>query len=46
MSGYTDRTSLDLVSVGGSVSLTNQGRFLSKQLDVSGVNYTVIKTIR
>lgn len=37
MSGYTDRTSLELVSVGGSVSLTNQGRFLSKQLDVSGV---------
>ena len=39
MSGYTDRTSLDLVSVGGDVSLTNQGRFLSKQLDVSGGSY-------
>ena len=39
MSGYTDRTSLELVSVGGSVSLTNQGRFLSKQLDLTGGSY-------
>jgi filamentous hemagglutinin len=39
MSGYTDRTSLELLSVGGSVSLANQGRFLSKQLDLSGGSY-------
>ena len=39
MSGYTDRTFLELLSVGGSVSLTNQGRFLSKQLDVSVSTY-------
>ncbi|MET0445957.1 MAG: filamentous hemagglutinin family protein [Pseudorhodoplanes sp.] len=36
MSGYTDRTSLELLSVGGDVTLANQGRFLSKEVDISG----------
>ncbi|KZD24080.1 filamentous haemagglutinin family protein [Tardiphaga robiniae] len=39
MSGYTSRSSLELISVGGNVSLTNQGRFLSKQLDLSVGSY-------
>ncbi|MBO4220960.1 filamentous haemagglutinin family protein [Bradyrhizobium neotropicale] len=40
MSGYTDRTALDLLAVGGNVTLANQGRFLSKDIDVSGFVYT------
>ncbi|WP_028161961.1 filamentous haemagglutinin family protein [Bradyrhizobium elkanii] len=41
MSGYTDRTALDLLAVGGNVTLANQGRFLSKELDLaSGGVYT------
>ncbi len=32
MSGYTDRTALDLVSTGGNITLVEQGRFLSKGL--------------
>jgi filamentous hemagglutinin family protein len=39
MSGYGERTSLDLLSVGGDVSLTNQGRYLSKEVDISGGTY-------
>lgn len=40
MSGYTNRTSLSLVSVGGDVTLVNQGQFLSKDLDITPLNYT------
>ncbi|MDI4235570.1 filamentous hemagglutinin family protein [Bradyrhizobium sp. Arg237L] len=41
MSGYTDRTALDLLAVGGNVTLANQGRFLSKDIDLaSGGVYT------
>ncbi len=36
MSGYSDATSLDLLSVGGNVTLANQGRFLSKEVNISG----------
>ena len=39
MSGYTDRTAIDLVSTGGNVWLINQGRYLSKDLDVRGTTY-------
>ncbi len=35
MSGYTDRTALDLTSVGGNVTLVNQGQYISKNLDVT-----------
>lgn len=35
MSGYTARTALDLTSVGGNVSLVNQGQYISKNLDVT-----------
>ncbi|TAI64597.1 hypothetical protein CWO89_17955, partial [Bradyrhizobium sp. Leo170] len=35
MSGYTDRTALDLTSVGGNVILANQGQYISKNLDVT-----------
>ncbi|WP_441242473.1 filamentous haemagglutinin family protein [Tardiphaga sp. 768_D3_N2_1] len=35
MSGYTARTALDIASVGGNVTLVNQGQFLSKNLDIS-----------
>jgi hypothetical protein len=36
MSGQTDRTALDLTSVGGDVVLVNQARFLSRDLTLSG----------
>ncbi|WP_027578949.1 filamentous haemagglutinin family protein [Bradyrhizobium sp. Ai1a-2] len=35
MSGYTDRTSLELTSVGGDVVLVNQAQYLSRNLDLS-----------
>jgi hypothetical protein len=35
MSGYTDRTGLDLSSIGGNVTLVNQGQYISKNLDVT-----------
>ncbi|WP_454620626.1 filamentous haemagglutinin family protein [Bradyrhizobium cenepequi] len=35
MSGYTDRTALDLTSIGGNVILVNQGQYISKNLDVT-----------
>lgn len=35
MSGYTERTALDLTSVGGNITLVNQGKYLSKALTVS-----------
>src|SRR5262249_49284596 len=35
MSGYTDRTSLELTSVGGDVVLVNQAQFLSRDLDLT-----------
>ncbi|MCK9913468.1 filamentous hemagglutinin family protein [Microbacteriaceae bacterium K1510] len=37
MSGYTNRTALNLVSIGGNVSLINQGQFLSKDLTIGNV---------
>ncbi len=37
MSGYTDRTALDLTSVGGNVTLVNQGQYISKDLNVIDV---------
>jgi filamentous hemagglutinin len=35
MSGYTDRTALDLTSIGGNVTLVNQGQYISRNLDVT-----------
>ena len=35
MSGYTDRTALELTSVGGNVTLVNQGQYISRNLDVT-----------
>ncbi|HEY8336681.1 MAG TPA: filamentous hemagglutinin family protein [Tardiphaga sp.] len=35
MSGYTDRTALDLASFGGNVTLVNQGQYISRNLDVT-----------
>ena len=37
ISGYTSRTALNLVSIGGNVSLVNQGQFLSKDLTIGSV---------
>ncbi|MGX9428578.1 MULTISPECIES: two-partner secretion domain-containing protein [Bradyrhizobium] len=37
MSGYTNRTALNLVSIGGDVRLVNQGQYLSKDLNLSYV---------
>ncbi len=37
MSGYTNRSALNLVSIGGDVRLVNQGQFLSKDLNLSYV---------
>jgi filamentous hemagglutinin len=45
MSGYTDRTSLALTSVGGDVVLVNQAQFLSKNLnlaDATDAKYSLI----
>jgi filamentous hemagglutinin len=34
MTGYTDRTSLDLTAIGGDVTLVGQGRYLSKDVTI------------
>ena len=39
MSGYTDRTMLSLMSVGGDVALVNQAQYLSKDLDMPDANH-------
>ncbi|MFT0137771.1 filamentous hemagglutinin family protein [Alcanivoracaceae bacterium MT1] len=45
MSGYTDRTSLDLVSVGGDVTLVNQGEFIFRDVTLGHASYPDVELV-
>ncbi|WFU69641.1 filamentous haemagglutinin family protein [Bradyrhizobium sp. CB2312] len=42
MSGYTERTALDLTSVGGNAILVNQGKYISKALSISVLDHCCV----